>query len=130
MFCKIFLNIYSILREFITPNISQCRANKLLYRPKTGRKSNLITLWTCHVFNHHGWVRFQVSDRKLVNHTSVMILWSIILIVDILLWAFKDSTPLWICEYIQKDSIEKNIKQIIKFIKALCKLENIMKKNL
>ena len=49
-----------------------------------------------------------------------MILWSIILIVNNLLW---------FCEYIHKDAIEKNIKQIIKFIKALCKLENIMKKN-
>jgi hypothetical protein len=29
--------------------------------------------------HHHGWERLQVSDRKLVNHTTEMILWSIIL---------------------------------------------------
>ena len=109
-FHEIFENIYVFFRQnfpisrnlpkyfdfflFITPNISRCRAKKLLYRPTTGRKSNLITLWTWHVSHHHGWVRFQVSDRKLVNHTTEMNLWSIILIVNNLLWAFKDSTPL------------------------------------
>ena len=29
--------------------------------------------------HHHGWVRFQVSDRKLIEYTTEMILWSIIL---------------------------------------------------
>ena len=32
------------MREFITANICCCRAKKLLYCPKTGQKSNLITL--------------------------------------------------------------------------------------
>ncbi len=39
----------------------------------------LFTLWTSHVTHHHGLVRFQVSDRKLVKHTTEMILWSMIL---------------------------------------------------
>jgi hypothetical protein len=34
----------------------------------------LFTLWTSHVSHHHGLVRFQVSDRKLVKHTTEMIL--------------------------------------------------------
>ena len=38
-----------------------------------------FTLWTSHVSHHHGLVRFQVSDRKLVKHTTEMILWSMIL---------------------------------------------------
>jgi hypothetical protein len=33
-----------------------------------------FTLWTSHVSHHHGLVRFQVSDRKLVKHTTEMIL--------------------------------------------------------
>ena len=41
--------------------------------------SHLFTLWTSHVTHHHGLVRFQVSDRKLVKHTTEMILWSMIL---------------------------------------------------
>ncbi len=34
----------------------------------------LITLWTSHVPHHHGLVRFQVSDKNLVMHTTEMIL--------------------------------------------------------
>ena len=29
--------------------------------------------------HHHGWVRLRFSDRKIVNHTTEMILWSMIL---------------------------------------------------
>ncbi len=35
---------------------------------------HLFTLWTSHASHHHGLVRFQVSDRKLVKHTTEMIL--------------------------------------------------------
>ncbi len=35
---------------------------------------HLFTLWTSHVSHHHGLVRFQVSDKKLVKHTTEMIL--------------------------------------------------------
>ena len=62
------------MRDFITTDISRCRAKNVLYHPTTGRKSNLITL----VSHHHGWVRFQVSDKKLVNHTPDLIQWIII----------------------------------------------------
>ena len=50
-------------------------------------QQNLITLWTSHASHHHGIVRFQVSDRKLVKHTTEMILRSMILLVTLRLWA-------------------------------------------
>ncbi len=40
---------------------------------------HLFTLRTSYMTHHHGLVRFQVSDRKLVKHTTEMILWSMIL---------------------------------------------------
>ena len=43
-----------------------------------------------------------------------MILWSIILIVNNLLWAFKDSTPLPI---IHKDAIEKKYQTELSLLK-------------
>ena len=46
-------------------------------------QQNLITLWTSHASHHHGLVRFQVSDRKLVKHTTEMILWNMILKIKI-----------------------------------------------
>ena len=55
---------------------------------------NLFTLWTRHVSHHHGWVRFQVSDRKLVNHTTEMILWSIILVWLTLVGVYVVNTTL------------------------------------
>ena len=39
-----YIIIYSIVREIVTPNIPFCKAEKLLYRPTTGRKSNFIIL--------------------------------------------------------------------------------------
>jgi hypothetical protein len=36
--------------------------------------NRLFTPWTSHLSHHHGLVRFQVSDRKLVKHTTEMIL--------------------------------------------------------
>ena len=39
-----YIIIYSILREIVPPNIPRCKAEKLLYRPTTGRKSNFIIL--------------------------------------------------------------------------------------
>ena len=39
--------------------------------------------------HHHGWVRFQVSDRKLIEYTTEMILWSIILMILWLLILYK-----------------------------------------
>ncbi len=47
-----------------------------------------FTLCTSHVSHHHGLVRFKVSDRKLVKHTTEMILWSMILIIIGLFPAF------------------------------------------
>ena len=39
-----YIIIYSILREIVPPNIPRCKAEKLLYRPTTGRKSYVIAL--------------------------------------------------------------------------------------
>ena len=44
----------------------------------TSGQRNLFTLWTSHASHHHGLIRFQVSDRKLVKYTTEMILWSMI----------------------------------------------------
>ena len=40
---------------------------------------HLFTLRTCCSTHHRGLVRFRISDRKFVNHTTEMILWSMIL---------------------------------------------------
>ena len=62
------LSIMNILETFTqSPMIWNCRFQILLM------------LRTSHVPHHHGWTRSQVSDRKPVNHTTEMILWSIIL---------------------------------------------------
>ena len=39
----------------------------------------LFTLKNCCSTHHRGLVRFRISDRKFVNHTTEMILWSMIL---------------------------------------------------
>jgi hypothetical protein len=41
---------------------------------------NLFTLWKSCPTNHRGLIRFRISDRKFVNHTTEMILWSMILV--------------------------------------------------
>jgi hypothetical protein len=41
---------------------------------------NLFTLWKICPTHHRGSIRFRISDRKLVNHTTEMILWSMILV--------------------------------------------------
>ena len=40
---------------------------------------HLFTLKNCCSTHHRGLVRFRISDRKFVNHTTEMILWSMIL---------------------------------------------------
>ena len=40
---------------------------------------NLFTLWKSCPTHHRGLIRFRISDRKFVNHTTEMILWSMIL---------------------------------------------------
>ena len=41
---------------------------------------NLFTLWKSCPTHHRGLIRFRISDRKFVNHTTEMILWSMILV--------------------------------------------------
>ena len=41
---------------------------------------NLFTLKKCCLTHHRGLIRFRISDRKFVNHTTEMILWSMILV--------------------------------------------------
>ena len=52
----------------------------------------LLTLRTCHVPHQHGCVRLQVSDKKLINYTTEMILWSIILPAIGMLQLFMQET--------------------------------------
>ena len=41
---------------------------------------NLFTLWKSCPTHHRGLIWFRISDRKFVNHTTEMILWSMILV--------------------------------------------------
>ena len=41
----------------------------------------LFTLRSCCSTHHRGLIRFRISDGKFVNHTTEMILWSMILIM-------------------------------------------------
>ena len=52
----------------------------------------LLTLRTCHVSHQHGCVRLQVSDKKLINYTTEMILWSIILPAIVMLQLFTQES--------------------------------------
>ena len=52
----------------------------------------LLTLRTCHVPHQHGCVRLQVSDKKLINYTTEMILWSIILPAIVMLQLFTQES--------------------------------------
>ena len=50
----------------------------VLYRYQTGHE-HLFTLRTRCSPHHRGLIRLRISDRKSVNHTAEMILWSMIL---------------------------------------------------
>ena len=45
------------------------------------KSQHLFTLKNCCSTHHRGLVRFRISDRKFVIHTTEMILWSMILII-------------------------------------------------
>ena len=68
-------NFYSILREFITPNISRCRVNRCLYRPTTGRKSNFFNLHLKFQFSYLifsvGWGFFDFITLKQGDKETV-----------------------------------------------------------
>ena len=47
---------------------------------------HLFTLRSCCSTHHRGLIRFRISDRKFVNHTTEMILWSMILTFEGIKW--------------------------------------------
>ena len=60
---------------------------------------HLFTLRTCCSTHHRGLVRFRISDRKFVNHTTEMILLSMILIVK---WQFLKTQSQWPMSWVWK----------------------------